>query len=99
MQPSQRRAVVNHRRRLAERGIARYEVRGLAQDKPLLRRLAQRLAADDAEAARLRMAVASEIGEAVPSGRSIWASLRHSPLVGFDWALERDVVAPRDVDL
>jgi hypothetical protein len=36
-QASQKRAVANHRRRLAERGISRYEVRGLEKDKELVR--------------------------------------------------------------
>ena len=54
VQASQRRAVADHRRRLAERGISRYEVRGLAKDKELVRKLAKRLSADDADAARLR---------------------------------------------
>ena len=37
MQASQKRAITSHRRRLSERGISRYEVRGLPQDKDLLR--------------------------------------------------------------
>ena len=40
-QASQKRAVANHRRRLAERGISRYEVRGLEKDKELVRKLAK----------------------------------------------------------
>ena len=78
--------------------MSRSEVRGLEADKPLLRRLAKRLAANDAEAVRLRTAVAREIGEAAPSGRSIWAALRNSPLVGLDWHIERESVPPRPLD-
>ena len=99
MQASQRRAVANHRRRLAERGISRYEVRGLEADKTLLRSLARRLVANDAEAKRLRSAVARELGEEAPSGGKIWAALRNSPLLGLDLDLEREVVLPRDIDL
>ena len=41
---SQRRAIEAHRRRLAERGLGRFEVRGLEADKDLIRGLARRLA-------------------------------------------------------
>src|SRR5579872_359630 len=46
LKASQERAVANHRRRLRERGLARYEVRGLPQDKQLVRELARRLASN-----------------------------------------------------
>jgi len=98
-QTSQRRAVANHRRRLAERGISRYEVRGLAKDKELVRKLAKRLAADDADAARLRTEVLKQVSDQQPRRGGIWAALRRSPLVGADLNLEREVVPPRDVDL
>jgi hypothetical protein len=74
-------------------------VRGLEADKPLLRRLAKRLAANDADAVRLRAAVAREMGEEAPSGRTIWAALRSSPLVGLDWYVPREFTSVRDVDL
>ena len=98
-QTSQRRAVANHRRRLAERGITRYEVRGLAKDKELVRKLAKRLAAEDTDAARLRTEVLKRISDRPPTRGGIWAALRRSPLVGADLNLEREVVPPRDVDL
>lgn len=98
-QASQKRAVENHRRRLAERGISRYEVRGLAKDKELVRKLAKRLAADDANAARLRMEMFKQVADEPPRRGGIWAALRRSPLVGADLNLEREVVPPRDVDL
>jgi hypothetical protein len=37
MNASQKRAIAEHRRRLGEQGIDRYEVRGLVQDKELER--------------------------------------------------------------
>src|SRR5712691_10917133 len=52
--PSQKRAVANYRRRLRERGMSRYEVRGLDVDKELVRDVARQLAAGDAGAAGLR---------------------------------------------
>ena len=44
MLASQKRAVETHRRRLGERGLARYEVRGLERDKELIRSLARQVA-------------------------------------------------------
>ena len=69
MNASQKRAVENHWRRLQESGFARYEVRGLASDKALVRRLAKRPAENDATAERLSaklqpsVAVANWLGE------------------------------------
>jgi hypothetical protein len=99
MQASQKRAVANNRRRLAERGMARFEVRGLAMDKELLRRLAKRLAANDVDAQRLRTEIAQRVAGGEPSRGSIWEALRQSPLVGADLNLEREAVPPREVDL
>jgi hypothetical protein len=99
MQASQKRAVANNRRRLAERGMARYEVRGLATDKELLRRLAKRLAANDVDAEQLRRAVAQRVAGGEPSRGRIWEALRRSPLAGADLNLEREVVPAREVDL
>jgi hypothetical protein len=99
MNTSQTRAIAAHRRRLRERGLARYEVRGLEQDKQLVRNLAKRLAENDTEATRLRATLEKQLGEEPLSGRRIWAALRSSPLVGIDLDLERELVPPRDVDL
>jgi len=44
---SQRRALRNYRDRLAERGMARFEVLGRAIDRALIRSLARRLAEND----------------------------------------------------
>ena len=98
-QASQRRAVANHRQRLAERGISRYEVRGLAKDKELVRKLAKRLSADDADAARLRAEIIKQVSDQPPTRGGIWAALRRSPAVGADLDLTRERVPERDVDL
>lgn len=98
MSASQKRAVENHRSRLSERGLARYEVRGLAQDKELIREFAKRLAQDDPEAGHLRKRIANAIA-AEPRRGGIWAALRSSPAVGADLDLTREVVSERDVDL
>jgi hypothetical protein len=80
MNASQNRAVANHRRRLTERGIARYEVRGLEQDKELVRKFVNRLAANDPEAQRLRQQVADDVLKKPLSGKEIVEALRRSPL-------------------
>ena len=98
-QASQKRAVANHRRRLKERGMSRYEVRGLDRDKELIRNLAKRLSADDAEAIRLRAEMLKQVSQEPRHRGGIWAALRHSPLVGANLNLEREVVPPREVDL
>lgn len=98
-QASQKRAVANHRLRLKERGISRFEVRGLERDKELIRSLAKRLSIDDAEATRLRREVLKQVSEESTRHGRIWVVLRRSPLVGADLNLEREVVPPRKVDL
>jgi|SRR5471032_591451 hypothetical protein len=99
MNTSQKRAIETHRRRLGERGLARYEVRGLAGDKELVRALARRLAADDAAAARLRGEIERGVQAEPPSGRDIWQALRSSPFVGLDFEVEREFSAGRDISL
>ena len=51
-QASQRKAVENHRKRMREAGIDRFEVRAPTADKPLIREIARRLAAGDVELRR-----------------------------------------------
>lgn len=53
---AQRRALQQHRSRLSERSLARFEVLGLDADRDLIRSLAKRLAEGDQEAARIRAA-------------------------------------------
>ena len=71
---SQSRAVKNYRSRLAERGMARFEVLGRVADRELIRSLARRLAEDDPDAHRLRTVVSQGVGDnrplrgAIPAG-------------------------------
>jgi len=96
---AQGRALANHRRRLSERGMSRYEVRGLAADIEIVRGFAKRLAKDDATAAQLRATVARKLaGHASSLGR-VLAALRRSPLVGLDWHIDRATEPGRDIDL
>ncbi|MDT8315432.1 hypothetical protein RQ765_15230 [Roseomonas mucosa] len=97
---SQKRAIEAHRRRLAERGLGRFEVRGLEADKELIRGIARRLAAGDAEAGALRADLAERIGGAEPSRvGGILAALRRSPLVGAELDLSREETPGRDPGL
>jgi len=93
----QKRALSNYRRRLRERGLARFEVLGLDSDRGLLRSLAKRLAHDDAEAAQLRALVGRSLGGEAAGTGGVLAALRRSPLVGADLDLQRPREAGRKV--
>jgi hypothetical protein len=95
----QKRALKNYRKRLDERGLARFEVLGLVTDRELIRLLARRLAENDADATQIRAAVGRTIsGEPAKKG-GILESLRRSPLVGADLDVGRAVARDREVDL
>jgi hypothetical protein len=97
---SQRRAIEAHRRRLAERGLGRFEVRGLEADKELIRGIARRLAAGDAEAGALRADLARRVTDSGPPRvGGILTALRRSPLVGAELDLSREETPGRDVGL
>ena len=96
---AQRRAVDNHRKRMREAGIDRFEVRAPASDKPLIREIARRLAQGDAALRQelQRDLVPEGVGE--PSRGTLWRALRNSPLVGADIQFEREWTTGRDLDL
>jgi len=96
---SQKRALKNYRRRLGERGMARFEVLGLAADRALIRSLAKRLAENDGSRNRIRAAVSRSIAGKGPKKGGILAALRRSPLVGADLKLGRPISHGRKVDL
>lgn len=96
---SQRRAVDNHRQRMRQAGLDRFEVRGLVADKPLIREVARRLAEGDAELRRDLQRERAPTQPDIPRKGGILAALRRSPLVGADIDLERRPFPPRDVDL
>jgi hypothetical protein len=95
----QKRALKNYRKRLASRGLARFEVLGLAGDRELIRSLAKRLARDDAEATRIRAGVRESVAEKNSKKGGIWEALRRSPLVGADIDFTREVTYGRKIDL
>jgi outer membrane protein TolC len=94
----QKRALKNYRRRLEERGIARFEILGLNADRDLIRSLAKRLSEGDADARRIRATLKRIVGSDSPKG-GILAALRRSPLVGAELDLEREVTHGRSLDL
>jgi hypothetical protein len=95
----QKRALNNYRKRLNQRGMARFEVLGLDGDRDLIRSLAKRLAGDDPDSARIRATVRRTISAEPPKKGGILAALRRSPLVGADLDLKRPVTRGRKVDL
>jgi hypothetical protein len=95
---SQARALKDYRKRLTQRGMARFEVLGLAADRELIRSLARRLAGNSPEAAEIRASMRMASGEAGKKG-GILAALRRSPLVGADLNLDRPRIDGRKVDL
>jgi len=97
--PSQARAVNNYRKRLSKRGMARFEVLGLKQDRELVRALARRLAENDPEVAGIRASVNIQIAPDTRKKGGILKMLRNSPLMGVELNLARRRVPPRRVDL
>ena len=96
---SQRRALNNYRKRLNQRGMARFEVLGLNTDRELIRSLARRLADNGPDSARIRATVRRTVSGEPPKKGGILSALRRSPLVGVDLNLKRPVMAGRKVDL
>ncbi len=95
----QKRALNNYRKRLNQRGMARFEVLGRDADRELIRSLAKRLAADGPDSARIRATLRLTISGEPPKKGGILNALRRSPLVGADLDLNRPVAPGRRVDL
>jgi hypothetical protein len=96
---AQKRALRNYRSRLVERGMARFEVRGLSADRELIRALASRLAENGPDAQRIRATVGSSIRGESPRRGGILEALRRSPLVGAELETRRARGTGRKVDL
>ncbi len=95
----QKRALKNYRKRLDQRGMARFEVLGLDADRELIRSLARRLASNGPDSAQIRATVHQTISGERPKKGGILNALRRSPLVGADLDLKRAVATGRKVDL
>lgn len=95
---SQTRALKNYRKRLNQRGMARFEVLGLDADRELIRSLARRLADNSPESAEIRASMRHVSATPLRKG-GILAALRRSPLVGADLNLTRPRIDGRKVNL
>jgi hypothetical protein len=95
----QKRALNRYRKRLTQRGMARFEVLGLNADRKLIRSLAKRLADDDSDSARIRAAVRLTISGEESKKGGILDALRRSPLVGADLDLKRPLTSGRRIEL
>ncbi|SMP73159.1 hypothetical protein [Noviherbaspirillum suwonense] len=96
---SQKRAIENYRKRLTERGLARFEVLGSENDRDLIRSIARRLSEESAEVAKLRAALKLALTPGDEKRGGIVQALRRSPLVGAELDLSRPLPVPRKVDL
>jgi hypothetical protein len=96
---SQKRAVKSYRKRLKTRGLARFEVLGLATDRELLRSLARRLAENESDARQVRTSMRQASSGEQPRKGGILNALRRSPLVGADLDLGRSATEGREVEL
>jgi len=99
MAPAQARALRAYRDRLAEKGLARFEVLGRPADRELIRDLARRLAKADAEADRLREELGRGLASPPARKGDILAALMRAPpeVVDLDFPRERD--EGRDIQL
>ena len=95
----QKRALNRYRKRLNQRGMARFEVLGLDADRELIRSLAKRLAGQGPDSARIRASVRRSISGEPSKKGGILSALRRSPLVGADLDLNRLLTPGRRVDL
>ena len=95
----QKRALNRYRKRLNQRGMARFEVLGLDADRDLIRSLARRLAGNDPDSDRIRVAVRLTISGKQSQKGGILNALRRSPMVGADLDLNRPLTSGRRVDL
>lgn len=97
---SQKRATKNYRKRLQQRGIARFDVLGRDQDRGLIRSLAKRLAQDDPHANRIRSEVTRALSEeSQPKKGGLLSVLRLPAVEGLELKIERSFDPGRKIDL
>lgn len=97
---AQIKALKNYRQRLSQRGMGRFEVKGLIADRPLIRAIAARLAEDHSEDVhKLRTSLRRSISPEPANTGRILSALRRSPLVGADLDIARDNSTGRVIDL
>jgi hypothetical protein len=98
-QPSQKRAIANHRKRLARARIKRIEVNVPADDVALVRAAVIALRAGGSTAKRVREQLAQAIAPANRSGGDLVEFFQNSPLASEELIIERVRASGRRVDL
>ena len=79
--------------------MARFEVLGLKADRELIRRLAKKLAGNDADSSRIRATIRQTVLGDQSSKGGILEALRRPPLVGADLDVSRPLDSGRKVDV
>jgi hypothetical protein len=95
----QTRALKNYRSRLTQRGMARFEVLGLATDRQLIRTLARKLVETSPASDELRTSILRKISAQPQQKGGILRALLRSPLVGAEIDSMRPRISARKVDL
>ena len=95
--PPQKRALNADRKRLGQRGMARFEVLGLNTDRELIRSLARLLADKGPEATRIRTVLRGRIAGEPHKKGGVLAALRRSPLVGADLDVTKSVADDHNI--
>ncbi len=96
---SQRDAVLAYRQRMRVKGVGRFEVMALDEDRDLIRNAARCLAERGQNSERLREAMLENLPAAEEEPGRIWRALRRSPLVGERLNVRRSREQGRKVDL
>ena len=96
---AQKRALKRYRKRLTERGMARFEVLGRITDRELIRSLARRLADRSPEVTQIRTTLRRAILDKPQRKGGILSALRRSPLVGADLEVTRSIADDRKAHL
>ncbi len=94
---AQTRAIQNYRKRLSRRGMARFEVLGLAADRELVRAVARRLAENTPDAEEMRASMRRGISEKRGKKGGVLSALRRWPIADLD--LTRPYEEGREIDL
>jgi hypothetical protein len=98
MSPSQAKAVAKYRDRLANKGMARFEVLGRKADRMLIRDVARAIAENDEKNAAFREFAEKIVEENQPKRGSILAAFRRAPWVGAELDLTRSTDDARMIE-
>jgi hypothetical protein len=99
MTTSQHRALKNYRKRLGQKGIARFEVLGRDDDRELIRTLARRLAEKGPGSIRLRAEVTRSLSASTAKRGGVLAALMRAPAALVDVKFDRPPMPERKLDL